>query len=110
MLAAVSKEQARTLDLFQAVLAFVTLGRSAEIPERVRNHFDAVVGQAKALVADPFSVTGTVMPEAIELALELRQWPDLSSVINNVVSVDTLNPDKARLILNTLEQHVAASD
>ena len=99
MLAASSSEQDRVLELFDLALRLVQ--RSGPIPPGLIQHFNAILRQARALAEDPNSVKGQISPEAIQLALRLRER-DLKEVFQNVPDLSSLTPEKAGEILSTL--------
>jgi hypothetical protein len=74
---------------------------SGPIPPGLIQHFNAILRQARALAEDPNSVKGQISPEAIQLALRLRER-DLKEVFQNVPDLSSLTPEKAGEILSTL--------
>lgn len=90
--------------LFQLALEIVSQNRL--LPNELRNHLDAVLAEALLIVSDPSKIHQDTMPEAIQLAMDLKRS---SRLRNEVMGINgAVSPELARNIL-TLEQKLAAT-
>jgi len=105
MLAAVPTDESRTLELFDLALRIVS--DKGVIPDQLMAHFDAVLDQAKQLVASPTKVEGLISPQAIQLACRMRATSELMAAVAPVTSLKVVTPDQASRILSSLEERVA---
>lgn len=105
MLAAVPAEDARILEVFRLALAMVGQGKS-DIPPQLVSYFDTVLEQARRLSIDPKSVSSPIMPEAIQLALELRGKP-FRDAVGDITTLSAVSPSQANEVLSSLERLVA---
>jgi hypothetical protein len=104
MLAASSSEQKRVLELFDLALRLVQ--RSGPIPPQLSQHFNVILRQARALAEDPNTVEGDIFPEAIQLALRLRELKSLREAFRNIPDLSSVTPEQAGNILSSLDVHV----
>jgi hypothetical protein len=109
MLAAVPAQETRNLELFQLALRLVEQGR-ADIPAQLATYFDTVLKQALLLAKDPTAVSGKILPESIQLALELKKVSILRSAVDEANTLSAISRERAKIILESLERHVATSD
>lgn len=106
MLAAMPADDARILDMFRLALSIVSHGKSA--PDQLRAYFESVLNQARALRENPGSVSGPLMPEAIQLAIELDALDEFRVAIDDITELNSITPDQANNILGSMERHFAA--
>jgi hypothetical protein len=102
MLAAAPKRQDKSLDLFCLALTLICK-KEDNIPASLKTYFEEVVSQARVLARDPTQVQGRIMPEAIQLALEMRRAKQFSTQIEGVNGVDSVTPEIAGNILSAVE-------
>ena len=107
MLAAVPTEQTRVLELFSLALSMVGAGRR-DIPLPLASYFNNVLEQARRLASEPAAVHGQILPEAIQLALDLRNVAAIRDAMNGVRSIDMISPEQAQKALESLERSVEA--
>jgi hypothetical protein len=107
MLAAIPAEETRVLQLFELALRLVGSG-SQKVPDQLKTYFDTVLEQARRLANDPTAVSGTILPEAIQLAIDLRDVEELRNAVDNLSSLAAITPERANAILVSLERHVAS--
>jgi hypothetical protein len=103
MLAASPNEQRRVLELVDLALRLVH--RSRPIPPQLSQHFNTILQQARALSEDPDVVKGEIFPEAIQLALRLRE-KSLQEAFKNVPELSSVSPEQAARILSSLDVSV----
>jgi len=107
MLAATPSQESRVLTLFQLALRLVGQSEQPISPE-MHTYFNRVLHQAKALNQDPSSITGGLLPEAIQLALNMRELEELRGVLSDADDLASVSPALADSILNNLERRVAS--
>lgn len=106
MLAAMPAEDTRTLDMFRLALSLVSHEKPA--PDQLKTYFESVLSQARALRENPNSAEGPLMPEAIQLAVELDAWDDFRAAVDQITELDSVTAEQAGRILGSLERHIAA--
>lgn len=104
MLAAASTEEGRILELFDLALRLVK--RNGPVPPLLSKHFDVILQQARALADAPENVMGNIYPEAIQLALQLRNLNQLRRAVGDISGLSSVTPKQAAEILSTLETHI----
>jgi hypothetical protein len=102
MLAAVPAPEARVLELFRLALAIAQSEKP--VPERLAAYFQMVLAQARQLANDPTIRLDSAMPEAIQLALDIRERADLRSAVQDIDSMENVTPSKAAAVLRHLEE------
>lgn len=107
MLAAVPAEQTQILELFNLALSMVGSGKS-DIPGPLASYFDKVLEQARRLADEPTAVHGEILPEAIQLALDIRNVSGFRDALNGVEGIATMSPEQAQRVLASQERLVAA--
>lgn len=107
MLAAVPAEQARILEMFNLALAMASSAQR-NIPAPLASYFDKVLAQARQLLIAPDAIQDAVLPEAIQLALEIRSDEDIRSAMQQVSSITQISPEQAKQALASLERAVAS--
>jgi hypothetical protein len=107
MLAAVPSERGRALELFGLALSMVEAEKS-DIPEALKAYFDHVLWQARQLLANPDASVDKLRPEAVQLALDLRDNHELSAAIGDAASINALRKEQAHAVLVAMESLVAA--
>ncbi len=104
MLAAASPERERFPPLFQ--LALQVLSARGELPAQLAQHLETVIVQALEIAGDPQKVSPSTLPEAIQLALEIRGNDQLRAAIEPSRTA-YMTVDAAKSIL-ALERNLAA--
>jgi hypothetical protein len=105
MLAAASTDQSRILELFDLALRLVH--KRGSVPFQLSQHFNSILHQARALAENPDSIKGgSIFPEAIQLALRLREIESLREAVENVQDLSSMTPEQAGKILSSLEDRV----
>lgn len=101
MLAAAPAPEAQLLEIFRLALG---LAKSQErIPQQLAAYFEKVLAQARQLESDPTSKLDTVMPEAVQLAVNLREREGLRLAVKDIGSMHSVTPSKAADVLRHLE-------
>lgn len=75
MLAAASPEREKFPYLFHLALELVSAGK--DLPEPLSKHMELVSRQAMDVLMNPAAVSANTLPEAIQLALQLRSSEQL---------------------------------
>lgn len=109
MLAATPSTRQNPLELVRLALSMVEAGER-DIPESLKKYFLAVLSQARTLAKDPPEAHGELLPEAIELALEIRTMKEFSEEIDRIETVDKISPDVAKKLLSAMEQSPVYQD
>ena len=102
MLAAAPAPEARMLELFRLALGIANSNRV--VPEKLIDYFNTVLAQARALDNDPQATVDAVMPEAIQLALDIRDRAELRKAVKDIKSFHDITPTKAADVLRHLEE------
>jgi hypothetical protein len=102
MLAATPAPEARILELFRLALGIAHSNRA--VPDRLVEYFNTVLSQARLLDSDPTATLDRVMPEAIQLALDLRERAELRQAVEDIASFQDVTPTKAAAVLRHLEE------
>lgn len=89
------------LGLLRLILTVVS-ERSGSIPEPLQNHLLAVISQAKLLNVDPTAIKQAIMPESIELALEMKVEKGLANELESITTFDTIGAERADRILKEI--------
>ena len=104
MLAATLPERSPYPNLFQLALELLSAERA--LPAPLERHIAAVSRQAQALVLDPSAIDRNTLPEAVELALQLKKSNELRAALR--VNNANITSEMARRLL-TIEKHAAES-
>lgn len=94
----------QTLELFRLVLDLISK-QEPNIPTPLKEHFNSVIAQAKQLAESPDSVKESILPESVDLALEIRSAGDFAKSIKNIDSLDKITPALASKLLKGMETH-----
>ena len=105
MLAA-AMNRSSSLGLLQVVLRTVG-GHGPQVSDQMREHTVELLRQASTVAANPGVIGPNTPKEAIELAMRLRHAPGLSTQLAAVTAFDTLSPQLAQALLNTLQPSAA---
>jgi hypothetical protein len=90
-------------------LVFSLVGaREANISDGLKEHIVAVIHQAQGLARDPESFEGTIYPEAIELAIQMRTERSFGDSISKISDFASIEPDLARQLLKRID-HLSAA-
>jgi hypothetical protein len=108
MLAAAPAEQTRNLQLFNLALSIV--GSGSNIPAPLATYFDEVLRQARDLASNPAEKHGSVLPEAIQIALDLRSDSSLAEALSRVRSIAEMKPEEAQKVMLSLERLFASGN
>ena len=109
MLAAMPSDAMKRLELFYLALAIKNRGRG-NVPGPLAAHFDIVLGQAKEIVDDPNSVSVDMLPQAIQLANEFRNYAGLRDALRSVSSINQVSSEIAHLALKSMRPDLASQD
>ena len=101
MIAATPKSPNRA-NLFRLVLTLSS--NRNDPPQTLVDYFDEVLLQAKALSEKPFDFSREIIPEAIDIAVELKSNKTFSWELGTVESYKTLTPELAASLLKHLEE------
>lgn len=101
MWAAVPKNPEKA-NLFRLVLSLSSQEQAT--PPPLVEYFDTILRQAKKLTTHPESLSGEILPEAIEIAFEIKSNNFFSKEIMRVSDYKTLTPKKASSLLKNLEE------
>lgn len=74
------------------------------VPDELKTHLLGVIGEAKALLADPKHVSGETNREAIALALGMKSNPELTAAVGQITTFESINPVLANQILKGMEE------
>lgn len=91
----------REAELFKTALSLAASG--SIVPNEIKDYFASVLMQAKELVRHPESVKPDILPEAIDLALEIKNVEALSDSLQSVEKLDSLTVVQASEILRKME-------
>lgn len=106
MLMAVRQAETSTLELFKLALEMAER-RDALDSVSIADYFRSLLMRARALAGgSPDAVAFS--PDAIELALALRQNPELADNLRGISSLEELSPERAAHALRSMEMLVAA--
>ena len=105
MFVAARNEEDRASSLLQLALGLVVdqAERSAELTD----YLNEVVRQALALRADPAGVVAPILPEAIDLALEMVTREQLADALGELNQAPALDPALAKRVLDVMSEHRA---
>ncbi|AGB43404.1 hypothetical protein Mesau_00920 [Mesorhizobium australicum WSM2073] len=97
MLAATSMDRDESPAPFHVALRILSSERS--IPEKLAVYLRDVMTQALQIASDPDTIDGETLPEAIRLALDLRESDALRAAVG-MVGAGTISAELAREILS----------
>jgi hypothetical protein len=106
MLAAAPAPEARMLELFRLALGIAHARRT--VPDQLIEYFNTILSQARELDRDPTTRLDSVMPEAIQLALDLRVRSELRRAVSGINSFNDVTPTNAADVLRHLEEMSAS--
>ncbi len=101
MLAA-TPNNAQGLGLLRLILTLVG-ENNGNIPASLKSRLETVIAQAKHLNADPTSIQQAVLPESIELALEMKVDQELADELESITNFDSIGSERATRILKEME-------
>jgi len=91
----------REAELFKTVLSLTASGE--KVPDDIKAYFALILKQAKELVRHPESIKSDVLPESIDLALDLLKFEGLSDNLSPIDQVENLSGEQATVILKKME-------
>lgn len=109
MLAA-APEKSRSLELVKLVLLLVSENEEGTIPAGLKDEFIRIIEQARQLAVDPQTPQEKVIPESIDLALEMQAIGSVSDAIKQVTDFDAITPLVADKLLSAMETHPVYQD
>ena len=92
----------QTLELFRLVLSLQS-SHYEDIPDSLEERFNLVLTQAKQLAQAPDSARDGMLPESVDLALEILSTDNLAENIAKASSLGTMSPKLARRILQEMD-------
>jgi alpha-D-ribose 1-methylphosphonate 5-triphosphate synthase subunit PhnI len=103
----VTKRTEHALALFRLSLE---LARNREdVPQPYRAHVEAVLQQARDIVAKGRAVNAQTLPEAIDLAAAMTLLQTLREQVEAIESFERIDPAIATKLLEAMEQRAAHS-
>jgi len=84
-------------------LALAIANSNDPVPDALADYFTRVLSQARDLDRDPSITMESVLPEAIQLALDLRERDGLRDAVEGIQSLKTVSPSQAAEVLRRLE-------
>jgi hypothetical protein len=109
MLAATSPREGQRIEQLLFALSLIGRGDTA-VPAALREYLQTVLHQAKELAANPAQAGGPLLPEAIQLALEMRKREALSSQMQSVKDESAVTADDANKLLAAVEEALVRQD
>lgn len=91
-----------TLELFRLVLSLQS-SHYEDIPYSLEERFNLVLTQAKQLANSPDSAVRGMLPESVDLALEILSMDNLAQNIAKVSSLGGMSPNLAKRILQEMD-------
>ena len=107
MLMAAPSESRPGLELFRLALQLAEHGRS-RVEAPLAAYFRSLVCQAKVLARSPRAVSEPIMPEAVRLAVAIRNSSAFADAIAAVNDMADLSPTTAAKLRESMEEQVAA--
>lgn len=108
MLAALPKENQK-LESVKLVLTLISTGDNS-IPESLQQHLIEVLNQATSIISQPQNLSESIMPESIDLALEINAMSELFTDLDSVSSIEGITPELASKLLTSMENHSVHQD
>lgn len=109
MLAATSTQSRDSLELVRLALLMISTGNQ-NISEPLKTYCGQVMAQAREVVDNPSRIDAGILPEAIDLALEIRESEGLTAEMGRFTSMDNVTPVLAKEILTNMEAHSVHKD
>jgi hypothetical protein len=106
MLAAITNEDARMLELFRLALKLIANGEKPS--DELQSYFENVWTQARILIDNPCNSTGRVLPEAIQLATDMSSLSELRALIETIDRPDQISSVEAGKVASNLEHSFCA--
>jgi len=91
-----------TLELFRLVLSLQS-SHYEDIPDSLEERFNLVLTQAKQLAHSPDSAVRGMLPESVDLALEILSMDNLAENIAKVSSLGGMSANLAKRILKEMD-------
>jgi len=91
-----------TLELFKLVLSLQS-SHYEDIPVSLEERFNLMLTQAKQLAKSPGKTVDGMLPESIDLALEILSMNNLAENIAKASSLGSMSPNLARRILQEMD-------
>ncbi len=77
------------------------------VPEELKTHLTDVIAEAKALLINPNHVSDHTNPEAIALALGMKSSEDLTTVVEQITTFDSIDSVLAKKVLDRIGAYPA---
>ena len=107
MLMAVPSESRSGLELFRLALQLVEQdGARVEAP--LADYVRTLVGQAKVLARSPKALASPILPEAIRLAVAIRNSNTLAEALDPIREIGDISPAVAAKLRESMEGKVEA--
>lgn len=94
------------MELFRLTLSLISK-EEENIPSKLQKYLEKIINQAQNLAKNPTSINKNILPEAIDLALEMRLHENVSQQINHLSNYASITPYIARELLSTMENNFA---
>lgn len=101
MLAAATAPSRADSSLQLLVLALNLATREMKAPKELEDHFSSTLDTARRLAGEPRSLAGPIAPEAVRLALLLRE-PDMMAAFGDAVDLQDISPQAAARMLEVI--------
>lgn len=89
------------IELFKMTLKLLV--DKQDVPTTLKDYFNKVIYQAKKLAKEPAFFSPDILPEAIDLAFEIKSFSKVNQNLAKVKSFENLTPAKASNLLKNLE-------
>ena len=95
------------MELFRTTLSLIS-SEQENIPKRLKHYLVKIITQAQILSKEPTSINRKTLPEAIDLALEMRLHNKVSEQVVPLSDYASVTPVVARALLATMENCFAS--
>ena len=89
------------LGLFKVALVAIVKGQ--QVPESLKEHVISVLTQAVEVLQDPQNIPASVVPEALELAVQISKFGELQRSLEDNFAAYTNSPEKAKELLEKVD-------
>lgn len=102
MLATAHAVRNSALDMFRLALSLIESDEK-NIPPSLKQYFAEILEQAKRIAHDPNQVSDKIKPEAIQLAVEIRDIDNFLDDLDRLDGVESVSPAMAKQLLERME-------